>query len=83
MFYSSRLALQELKRRNNEYQIKSVRNVSFSSDCALFFSKTGVRIREGKIKKIKDLTEREHRRRRKNWKHSQKKAMTDSSNIPN
>lgn len=35
-----------------------------------------------KTKNIQDLTEREHRRR-KNWKHGQKKAMTDSSNSPN
>lgn len=51
--------------------------------CIIFFSKTGERESgDRKIKNIKDLTEGEHRRRSKNRKHSQKKAMTDSSNIP-
>ncbi len=39
------------------------------------------RVKEGKIKQIKDLTEIEQRKRRKNWKHSQRKSSCSRERV--
>ncbi len=70
------LSVEGCRRRNKDYKKKSGERNQHTARIKRRISKWGERerVKEGKIKQIKDLTERDQRKRRKNWKYSQRES---------